>query len=213
MGKYADEFKKSYEQGTQDTRKEIDTVGSGEDMSYEYSHRIACQTMFVSMLAAVLAGIYTSLIARAGVIVAILVAFGVWCAGVVVLSLILSLNFGLQARRAKKSEIEAGGSETRQSVSTQRSRDFTESGALFELEQTHLFKCLAVIGSGTYALRGHEEQQIAVLRSFLKHARQEGANWQRLYSVIYEMWSAKRPLLPTVEEMTKQMDRADFDNN
>ena len=41
MGKYVDEFKKSYNQRRQDTRREIENSEAGGGMSYEYSYRVA----------------------------------------------------------------------------------------------------------------------------------------------------------------------------
>lgn len=51
-----------------------------------------------------------------------------------------------------------------------------KSGPLTEVEQTYLFRCLAVIGSGTYELKEAPQEQIAVLRSVLRAAKETGAD-------------------------------------
>jgi hypothetical protein len=82
-----------------------------------------------------------------------------------------------------------------------------KSGPLTELEQTYLFRCLAVVGSGTYELKKAPQLQIAVLRSVLGEAKERGADWRRIYSAIYQLWASKRPLLPSIEEMEDQIGR------
>jgi hypothetical protein len=124
MANFGDEFRKSYEQGRQDTRNESDRIRAVGDLSHDYSHRVACQTMFLSMRAGLLAGTYASLITHVSFIMAALVAFGAWCVSGLVLGSLSGLYFWLLGRR--------------------------------------------------------------------KHAREEGANWQRLCSVIYQMWAPRR---------------------
>lgn len=72
---------------------------------------------------------------------------------------------------------------------------------LTKLGQTYLSRCMAMIGSGTYELKKMPEQQISVLRSMFLDAKDKGADWELIYSAIYELWSPQRPLLPSPEEM------------
>src|SRR5436190_22240549 len=76
---------------------------------------------------------------------------------------------------------------------------------LNELDLMYLSRCMAVMGSGTYQLRGTPDQQILVLRSVLLDAKEKGADWQLIYSAIYDVWASQRPLLPLPEEMSVQI--------
>ena len=64
---------------------------------------------------------------------------------------------------------------------------------------------MAVIGSGTYELRGIPEKQISVLQSVLLDAKENGANWELIYSAIFDTCAPQRPLLPTPDEMARQI--------
>ena len=62
-----------------------------------------------------------------------------------------------------------------------------------------------IMGSGTYALRGREQDQIAMLLSALRHAKENGMDWKRIYSAVYSVFASSRPLLPSVDEMELQL--------
>jgi hypothetical protein len=83
-----------------------------------------------------------------------------------------------------------------------------DTGYLTELDLTYLARCMAVIGSGTYELNKVPQEQIVVLLSVLRDAKEKGADWARIYSAIYHLWAARRPLLPSPEDMTRQLDSA-----
>src|SRR2546422_1122822 len=80
-----------------------------------------------------------------------------------------------------------------------------KSGRYLNKLELKYSRCMAVIGSGTYELRGIPDQQIPVLRSVLLDAKDKGADWELIYSAIYELWAPQRPLLPLPEEMAVQI--------
>ena len=55
----------------------------------------------------------------------------------------------------------------------------------------------AIIGSGTYALEGQEQQQIEVLTEWLRHGRQAEFDWRGTYRHLYAFCATHRPLLPS----------------
>jgi hypothetical protein len=204
MGKYADEFKKSYGQGRHDTRTQIESVRTGGEISHDYSYRFACQTMFVSMLLAVLAGAYVWQFKDAGLFVTLIVAFVTWGATAFLLAILFALFFGFQGKLGRSVSNKGEVQERIPLVASEPSQE-PPKDPLSEQEQMYLFKCLAIAGSGSYALRGTEQQQVTVLRSTLHHAKESGADWKRIYSAVYKLWATKRPLLPTIEDMEDQL--------
>jgi hypothetical protein len=105
MGKYADEFRKSYNQGRQDTRREIESAKIGGGMSQEYSRRIAKLVMFLSLLIGLFAFLYSWIIYKINFFLALLISFGVWWAGIFILGMLFALALRL-ARKADKSNAE-----------------------------------------------------------------------------------------------------------
>jgi hypothetical protein len=183
MGKYADEFKKSYGQGRRDTRTQLESVRADGEISHDYSHKIACQTMFVAILSAVLVGAYVWQFGGASLFIALIVAFGTWTAPAFLLTILFFLFFALQSkswrlvpnRGAVQKAIPLAASENSQ---------LSTNDPLSEQDQMYLFRCLAIVGSGSYALRGTDQEQITVLSSTLRQAKENGADWKRIYLAV-----------------------------
>src|SRR5437899_12469809 len=61
----------------------------------------------------------------------------------------------------------------------------------------------AIIGSGSYTLRGDDSGQIQVLAQWLRQCKDQGFDWKTVYQQIYNSWAQRRPLLPPSEEMER----------
>lgn len=59
----------------------------------------------------------------------------------------------------------------------------------------------AIIGSGSYALRGDARGQIQVLVDWLREGVDQGYDWHGAYHRIYARWAASRPLLPSPSDI------------
>ncbi|MDQ2854980.1 MAG: hypothetical protein M3R68_01530, partial [Acidobacteriota bacterium] len=75
-------------------------------------------------------------------------------------------------------------------------------------ELQHLARCMAVAGSGTYALRGTRDQQLTRIRTVLLMAKEDGADWVKIYSAIYAILGKANPHFPTEQEMRRQVEAA-----
>ena len=64
---------------------------------------------------------------------------------------------------------------------------------------------MAVVGSGSYALRGTQEQQVIVFRQILIAAKAEGADWQRICLAVYEVSGLMMGHFPSLQEMIDQV--------
>jgi hypothetical protein len=197
MGKYTDEFKKPYGQDRQDTRTEIESVRAGGEIRRDYSYKIACETMFVSILFAILAGAYVWQFNDASLFMTLIVALVTWIVTGFLLTMLFVLFFGMQGKLAQSVLNKREVQDTIPLAASESSQESTKD-PLSEQEEMYLFQCLAIVGSGSYALRGSEQQQVTILHSTLSRAKESGADWKRIYSAVYNLWAAKRSLLPTI---------------
>ena len=90
---------------------------------------------------------------------------------------------------------------------TPKDQDSKKQVPLSDLDRKYFLRCSAIIGSGTYHLKGVPHQQIEVLKLSLQRARSKGADWQRIYVMIYDYWAARRPLLPSVDKMAAEIEQ------
>lgn len=63
----------------------------------------------------------------------------------------------------------------------------------------------AIVGSGSYAIRGQERQQIEILAQWLREGHRQGYDWRGTYQALYHSWASHRPLLPSPEEMERRV--------
>jgi hypothetical protein len=61
----------------------------------------------------------------------------------------------------------------------------------------------AIIGSGSYALHGRDQEQIQVLAELMRQGARQGFDWRTEYQSIYFVWAERRPLLPPLGEMER----------
>lgn len=78
-------------------------------------------------------------------------------------------------------------------------------GPLSETDLQWLSRCMAVVGSGSYALRGTQEQQVIVFRQILIAAKEKGADWPRICLAVYEVCGHMMGHFPSLEEMISQV--------
>ncbi len=67
--------------------------------------------------------------------------------------------------------------------------------------------CNAVVGSGTYMIRGYPEEQVTTLRDVLRLTADDGVEWRPIYEDLYNRWHTRRPHFPTPAEMAIQIER------
>jgi len=78
-------------------------------------------------------------------------------------------------------------------------------GPLSETDLQWLSRCMAVAGSGSYALRGTQEQQVIVFRQILIAAKARGADWPRICLAVYEVSRHMMGHFPSLQEMISQV--------
>lgn len=61
----------------------------------------------------------------------------------------------------------------------------------------------AIVGSGSYGVRGEESEQIHVLVEWMREGRKRGFPWLETYRRLHRNWAPHRPLLPDPLEMER----------
>ena len=76
-----------------------------------------------------------------------------------------------------------------------------------ELPEASMWSSMAsaIIDSGSYALRGQDQQQVQILTDWLREGRRRGYDWRGEYQSLYRSWASHRPLLPSPEEMERRV--------
>lgn len=76
-------------------------------------------------------------------------------------------------------------------------------------EQERMWRGMAgaIIGSGTYRLQGKDESQIEVLAHFLRSGHKKGYEWEEEYRHLLAFWKPHRPLMPSLDEMRRLVER------
>jgi hypothetical protein len=64
---------------------------------------------------------------------------------------------------------------------------------------------MAIVGSGSYALRGTQEQQVAAFRQVLIAGGDDVADWRRICLAVYEVCGYMMAHFPSLEEMIRQV--------